>query len=190
MDAMKWFFFIICVVIISGCSNHDNFRDSIVQIQWIHNGIEVVRGMGVCVDNSIILTSAHVVRDDRFLYEVMGTRYQVIERDIVRDTAYMKQLYPEHWNTNKSCTSQIKYIWKQKSQVNDSVYVPLMRSGSIVLAEGRVVSLTWNILWYDNLGHVQFMTEMLVTDILFEPGDSGAPMLDAEGQVVDVVHVR
>ena len=53
------------------------------------NGQIIVRGMGVKISDGSILTSAHVVRDDRLVYEISGIRYQVSERDEIGDRAVL-----------------------------------------------------------------------------------------------------
>lgn len=53
------------------------------------NGQIIVRGMGVRLPDGSILTSAHVVRDDRLVYEASDIRYHVSERDIVGDRAIL-----------------------------------------------------------------------------------------------------
>ena len=54
------------------------------------NGQIIVRGMGVKISDGSILTSAHVVRDDRLVYEISGIRYQVSERDEIGDRAVLE----------------------------------------------------------------------------------------------------
>jgi S1-C subfamily serine protease len=69
----------------------------VVSIYGYQGSREVVRGMGVCIDSERVLTSAHVVRDDRVNYQLSIINYNlltpdvtVLERDPIADMAYMK----------------------------------------------------------------------------------------------------
>lgn len=44
--------------------------DSVVSISGYQGTREVIRGMGVCIGADTVLTSAHVVRDDRLVYDI------------------------------------------------------------------------------------------------------------------------
>jgi hypothetical protein len=71
--------------------------DPIVSISGYQGTREVIRGMGVCIGADMVLTSAHVVRDDTISYQLsvisypsIGTSAPVSERDNNSDIAYMK----------------------------------------------------------------------------------------------------
>jgi S1-C subfamily serine protease len=144
--------------------------------------------MGVCIGADTVFTSAHVVRDDRLRYEVWGMRYDVWERDFDVDIAYMK-MNNEQWTMNNICNSYRAYVWKAQLTVWQSIYIPVIRSGSLVTLTGSITSLTGTILAYDSVGRTQTLTGLILTDISLSPWDSGAPILDGQRRVIDVVHI-
>ncbi len=187
---MKYILYIgIFCIVLSSCTRTDPVTSTVV-VRGILDGTEVVQGMGVCIAPDTILTSAHVMRDDRVRYEAWDMRYEIRERDIERDIAYMK-IGDEKWWMKNVCGEYKKYIWKTPElQIGDSITTEVMRSGSIISLTGTIVSLTGTILAYDTLWRTQILTGVLVTDIEYLPWDSGAPILDTGWRVVDVVHTR
>lgn len=188
---MKYLMLPVLLIVLSSCVQSVNPTDGVVEIIGTLDGTEVVRGMWVCIDEQVILTSAHVVRDDRMGYEIWSTRYQVRERNIGTDIAYLSILDNRRWIDNDTCQNPRKYIWKTDTlKIWQTVSIPVVRSNSYRVLTGSITSLTGTILAYDTLGHTQMLSGMIMTDIYLEPWDSGAPILDEEGRVVDVVHVQ
>ncbi len=188
-SCMNRYLYIFVVSLLSSCTIQSQITDGVVHITWLHDGIEVVRGMWVCVDQSTILTSAHVVRDDALRYEVWGMRYEVSERDTLTDRAYLTVM-SEGLGVKNICRDYKEYIWKSDIVSWESVSIPVVRSGSLVILTGTINSLTGTLLAYDTLGRTQVLSGIIMTDISLVPWDSGAPILDEEGRVVDVVHVQ
>ncbi len=160
-------------------------RYETVEIVWkeSQNSQIVVRGMWVELSDWSILTSAHVVRDDRLSYQVGSLRYRVVERDIIGDRAILSQI-----QIIEKINIQISQF--QKVQKWDQVYTEVSRSGSIVRIVGRVVDPSGTVLGYDMVGRVVTLSGIVLTDIDLEPGDSGAPIYTTQWEIVDVVHVR
>ena len=146
------------------------------------NGWIVVLGMGVKISDDSILTSAHVVRDDRFVYEISGIRYQVSERDIMTDRAILMR-YTSSKNQTKIPKLQLVNLW-------DPIYTEVSRSGSIMRITGKVVDPSGSVTGYDMTWRVVTLSGIVLTDIELQPGDSGAPIFTTQWQIVDVVHVR
>jgi len=169
----------------------ESMLDAVVVIRWIHDGNKVSRGMWVCIGRDYILTSAHVVRDDSMRYEVWGMRYEVSERDFDTDIAYIKIVDTEPWAIKNICHHHRQYIWKHPEVfIWQSITISVMREGILTSLTGTVTSLTGTILAYDTLGRTQPLSDIIMTDISLLPWDSGAPILDMQGRVLDVVHVE
>lgn len=188
---MKILTYILTLSLLSSCVLHSEVDDGVVQVIGVRGGNEVVRGMWVCIDASTILTSAHVVRDDTINYQLRNARYQsihvnstIMERDNNSDIAYLRA-------QEDVCKRPKKYTWKTNDTgLWHAISIPVMRSGSMIMLTGTIISLTGTVLAYDTLGRTGLMTWVLMTDILTQPWDSGAPILDNEGRVVDVVHIQ
>ena len=155
-----------------------------VEIVWkeSQNSQIVVRGMGVRIWDDQILTSAHVVRDDRLHYEIGWVIYQVSDRDMVGDRAILAI------DTNRNIQSKIPHL--QQVQKWDPIYTEVSRSGSIVRIAGKVVDPRGSVTGYDTTGRVVTLSGVVLTDIDLVPGDSGAPIFTHEWELIDVVHVR
>ena len=77
-------------LLLTACTQSDYQAIEIIGINQSQQ--TVVRGMGVRLRDESILTSAHVVRDDRLSYQVGPLRYRVVERDIIGDRAILSQI--------------------------------------------------------------------------------------------------
>ena len=146
------------------------------------NGWIVVLGMGVKISDDSILTSAHVVRDDRLLYEIGWVVYQVSDRDMTGDRAVLTQMQVAK---NQTQISRLSLVQKW-----DPIFTEVSRSGSIVRMTGKVVDPVWSVTGYDMTGRVVTLSGIVLTDIDLQPGDSGAPIYTTQREIVDVVHVR
>jgi S1-C subfamily serine protease len=180
---MKYPISLISLILLSSCGQSLSPTDWVVSIRGYRGETEVVRGMWVCIAEDRVLTSAHVVREDRLRYEVWGMRYEVWERDFSTDRAYLKTM------TN-TCTLPREYIWKIETlTIWEKISIPVIRSGSLITLTGSITSLTGTRLAYDSVGRTQMLSWLILTDISLLPWDSGAPILDGQGRVIDVVHV-
>ena len=142
----------------------------------------MVRGMGVRMSDDQILTSAHVVRDDRLIYEAGWVIYQVSDRDMTGDIATLSQ--------TQVAKNQTQILRLSSVQKWDQVFTEVSRSGSIVRMTGKVVDPSGSVLGYDMTGRVVTLSGIVLTDIDLQPGDSGAPIFTTQWEIVDVVHVR
>ncbi|MBC7503976.1 trypsin-like peptidase domain-containing protein [Candidatus Gracilibacteria bacterium] len=144
----------------------------------------LIRGMGVMLPDGSIFTSAHVVRDDRLIYETDGVIYRVWERDTIGDRAILSQI--------PDLKSKIRDIVKNTNiiRVGDPIYTEVTRSGSIVRIAGKVVDPSGVVTGYDTTGRVMILSGIVLTDISLLPGDSGSPIFTHLGELIDVVHVR
>ena len=155
-----------------------------VEIVWkeSQNKQIVVRGMWVRIGDDQILTSAHVVRDDRLIYEAGWVIYQVSDRDMTGDIATLSQ--------TQVAKNQTQILRLSSVQKWDQVFTEVSRSGSIVRMIGKVVDPSGSVTGYDMTGRVVTLSGIVLTDIDLQPGDSGAPIYTTQWEIVDVVHVR
>lgn len=194
--SMKYFFLLSVFLCLAACDRELGYHDGVVRILGSKEDFNIVQWMGVCVYSGVILTSAHIVRDDTINYQLRMNHHEwvstdalVIERDNETDIAYLTMKSRESWQ-NIPCQSPKKYIWKIGLTPWDRIYIPVIRSGSMTTLSGSVTAITGTLLAYDTSGRIQQIHDMVMTDIDLQPWDSGSPILDTEGRVIDVVHVR
>lgn len=179
-------------VIMSSCSLSSNplsIEDRIVMIRGTHDG-QVITWLGYRYDDQGIVTSAHVVSDDRYRYEMImhDTAYplSLVSRDRSRDIAYMVQ---SGW-----------VLWSPDVLMSESQRALLHRWDPImtyVIRDGMMHTLTWHIIdthgsiiWYSDHGDIITLSGVLLTDLSVLPWESGAPIFSLEWKLIDVVHVR
>lgn len=196
----KIFIFLIICIVLTSCMNKQ-YQGVQIDGKERQNSVVVVKWMGVPISENSILTSAHVVRDDRLVYEVGWVEYKVIERDTVGDRALLKKIRTSDLSTSfgkiNNPSPNLPFLnsgkWKQV-QIGikkwDPIYTEVNRSGSIMRVEGKVLDPSGSILGYDTIGHVETLSWIVLTDIALLPGDSWAPIYTREWELVDVVHVR
>lgn len=178
--------FIPLLLIWCARSSPENWVVEIYGYQWNE---QVVRGIGVCIEDGKILTSAHVVRDDRLTYRVWDVQLRIIQRIPQTDIAYMEITTKDR----RDIPCQEGRIYRGKVgnlTLWQEIILPVVRSGSVIVMRGKITTLTGTILAYDGVGRTLVLTGMLMTDIPLELWDSWAPIFDKEGRVIDVVHVR
>lgn len=148
---------------------------------------EVIRGVGYRVDDSTIVTSAHVVPDDRLIYQALigwqETTLIVTNRFGNRDIAFLSP----RWSEWKKDIQDV--LVSPDVKVGDSVYIPVFRSGSLVKLTARVQDARAEVIAYDNRGQTKVFAGIILPDTPFLPGDSGAPIFTMWGKLIDVVHV-
>jgi V8-like Glu-specific endopeptidase len=189
---MIWISLLISILTLLSACTQRQYETVEIVAKESQNGQIVVRGMGVKFSDDSVLTSAHVVRDDRLVYEISGIRYQVSERDSVGDRAILSQNQnPKlqiYWNVSSWGQDSLKKT--TTIQKWDPIYTEVSRSGSIVRITGKVLDPRGSVTGYDTTGRVVTLSGIVLTDIDLQPGDSGAPIYTPEWEIVDVVHVR
>lgn len=170
---------ILWAFLIVSCSK---ISDTTVEIVWKNNSTVVVKWMGVILADLTLLTSAHVVRDDQLVYMVWWEEYIVSKRDTIGDRAILsKKNTQSQWNLN---------IFPKKVTPGIPVYAEAIRSGSLMTLTGIVTNPSWSIVAYDSLWRIMTLSGIVLTDIVFSPGDSGAGIYTIEWELIDVVHVK
>lgn len=156
-----------------------------VQIIWKNqtNAI-VVKWMWVKWGDRSILTSAHVVRDDTLEYLTEWEIYSVLQRDNLVDRAI---LIPNNLNRDENYMDS----WQmRKTSTGESIFTEVMRSGSLLTLTGIILNPSRSVIGYDNFWRIATLSWIVLTDLELLPWDSGAPIYDAEREVIDVVHVK
>ncbi len=147
----------------------------------------VSRGMGYLVDATTVITSAHVVPDDRSIYKWLQSGREVLltvwTRFSGRDIALLT-LQKSEWE--KELQSILPY---SDIRDGDAVIILVSRSGAIVRLDGKVKNPEAQVLAYDQNGEVKVFSGIVLTDTPFLPWDSGAPIFTEWGKLIDVVHV-
>ena len=170
----------ILLFLLSSCTKSGVSRD--VQIFWKDGENIVVQWRGVVMDDASILTSAHVVGDDRLQYFIDENKYVVIKRDRIGDRALLTQ-------SGKQSEMSID-IYPKPIEKGNQVYTHIIRSWSIVTVTGVVISPKTNLSAYDSRGRSVTLSWILITDIDLNNGDSGAGIYNRDWDLVDVVHVK
>ena len=157
---MQKIYIIFILLFVSACSHH---QYETVEILWKNQtNATLVRWMWVKWSDGSILTSFHIVRDDNLNYMIR-----------VVSGSYMDD------------------IWKLKSvYVWDPISTEVNRFKKITQLKWKVVNPSGSALGYDNLGRTTTLSWIVLTDLSLIPWDSGAPVYDRDGELVDVVHVQ
>lgn len=146
--------------------------------------------MGYYINNDILITSAHVVSDDRSIYRAMSIAWVMSENLSVqmrfseRDIAFLNA-----WETGISHTIKTILVVPDVS-IGDQLSIPLFRSWALIWIDAHVASIDTRVLAYDERGQTRIFSGIILPDTPFLPGDSGAPIFTKWGKLIDVVHVE
>ena len=170
----------ILMLLLSSCTKSGVSRD--VQIFWKDGENIVVQWRGVIMEDTSILTSAHVVSDDRLRYFIDWNNYIVIKRDTIGDRALL---------TQDAKQSEVSIdIYPKLVKTGSQVYIQTVRSWSIVALTGVVILPKTSLSAYDFRGRNITLSWVLITDIDLNTGDSGAGIYTIDWKLIDVVHVK
>lgn len=134
------------------------------------------------MEDMSILTSAHVVSDDRLHYFIDWNKYIVIKRDTIGDRALL---------TQDAKHSEVSIdIYPKPVETGSQVYVQTIRSWSIITLTGVVILPKTSLSAYDSRGHRITLSWVLITDMDLNAGDSGAGIYTRDWKLIDVVHVK
>lgn len=141
----------------------------------------VIRGMWVLYQD-ILITGAHVVRNQQFKYFVWNQEYSLQHIDYTKDRAILTQ--------KKSIPSDELYTLFTWASYDEPVYAQVMRNNKIVTLTGTVVDASGSVLGYNQSGRIMSLQWIILTNISFAPGDSGAPIFNLSWELIDLVHVQ
>lgn len=164
------------IILLSSCANTTEY---LVQIEGQINNTVFTRGTGWKMRDDTVLTAAHVVPDDRGIYTVNNDVWYLVYRDFGRDIALLSV------HTGTIVTEWNMYT----SHVGDTVKIPVWREGSVTWLTGSIIATgAYHVAYADN-GAIRHIGPVVHTDMRTEVGDSGAPIFDVQGNIVDVVHI-
>ncbi len=160
----------------------------VISIIWMDSsGMIKIRWSGYFYTPDSVVTSAHVVPDDRIMYQgISGDNIfslTLVSRDISRDVAILS-------SSKKIGKSSGELFQRGTLEKNSPIFALVYRSGAVTRLDGKIRELDASILAYDQNGKSLTLTGILMTDIEFFPWESGSPLFDTEGSLIDVVHVR
>lgn len=159
---------------------HISWVVRIVGLSWYDR---MTTGLWVMRDSGIVITSSHVVPDDRYTYHIDHQQYRVYQRDILRDRAILVRWdgIPPFSLSHIFNTLDIKW--------GDIVSTQVYRSWSLVTMTGTIMDKNGEVMGYDMTGKSIMLSGIILTSIPFERGDSGAPIYHASWVLIDVAHV-
>jgi S1-C subfamily serine protease len=167
-------------------------RYQIWRITWSYPSLSgsIVRGIGTILTTWAILTSAHVVSDPRLIYtfsldDMTQSVVRVNTIDILSDVALMVT----DISLDRDTTGWVVYPFAP-THTGDVITTQVIRSWALITLTGQVVSPSGQILGYTRDGRTETLSGVVITDLRVIPGDSGAPIYDRRGEIVDVVHAR
>ena len=180
---------IFCFLIIGACSR---LQYQTVEIVWKESQSSAVRvqWMGIRLVSWDIVTSAHIVRDDSFVYQIDNIPYRIRMRDTIGDRAVLSKNYT--WWIITDGTHIISLFWTNRENIQkwDPVYTEIIRSGSREKIDGKILDVNASLVGYDTLGRITILSGIILTDMALNPWDSGAGIFTLSWELVDVVHVK
>lgn len=153
-------------------SVYEKINPSIVFIEAV-SGDEVSTGTGIIVGkNGEILTSAHVV-DDNSNIEVRTSKGEIYKGDIL--------FKPQ----NQSDLMLIKISPKSKLPVIKLGDSSILKVGQKVLAVGNPFGFS-GTLTTGIISRIDYEKNKIQTDAAINPGSSGGPIVNADGEVIGI----
>lgn len=174
---------ILCITIIfilTACGKPDFIP---VEIVWKDNVYQVITRWMWILHNDILITWAHVVRNQQLQYFVWEQKYILQNIDYIKDRAFLSKTN-DWFDTKKLYSFGVKWgLW-------DSVFAQVTRNNIIVTLTGKIIDASGSVLWYDGQWRITPIQWIILTDIQFISGDSGAPIFNVSWELIDLVHVQ
>ncbi len=192
---MKSLIFVILIssLFFTSCSwvIHDDESMRVVSIYWSKNSAKPIFLWMWVMRDSYLLTSAHVVSDERVSYSLYewDSLVQLYhrEKDTLSDRIVMSV-----GNASLQTPVVIADLLKDSSRLQngDDIYTIVSRSGSLLRIDGKILEVHGKTLGYTPSGQTYSLSWIILTDLRVIAGDSGAPIFTtAWGMLIDVVHV-
>jgi S1-C subfamily serine protease len=150
----------------------------------------IVRGMGTILPTWQILTSAHIVSDPRLIYtfSVDGMSQSSVRMSTI-DPLSDRALMVTDLSLNWDMIGWVVYPFAP-THTGDVITAQVIRSWALITLTGQVVSPSGQIIGYKRDGRTEMISGIVITDLSVIPGDSGAPIYDRRGELIDIVHAR
>ena len=174
-------FFISILFLLVSCTTE---KTQVVEIHGYSDNSVVVRGMWVEYPDGSILTSAHVVQDSQIEYRIRDTIYTLWVVDASHDRALLiERSRSDEWSTLVLPEFSLSHTW-------DIISTEVKRWDRIEVLTGSVLSPSGLVIGYDSRWKTRTLSWVVITDMPLMPWDSGAPIYDMRGKLIDLVHVQ
>lgn len=187
-------FFISCLT--TSCSISNSYTPK--------NAIELYSGWNpmtklwgwIIVGPKIVYTSAHLLKNDAQGYLMIQSGAKVplklLLRDRSTDEAFLaiselseKEIGAFFMDFREDINDR-----RQEVQVGSTIMAELVFSWKALMKTWTVLDTAWDILTLDSKWSVASLTGVILTDIDFKKGDSGSPIFNIDGELIDVVHIK
>ena len=149
----------------------------------LENGNAAGTGM-VLTSNGEVLTNNHVIRGATTIRATVPSTHRtytanVVGYDIADDVALIKLNGASKLATVTTGNSNKLLIGQASTAVGNA-----NGGGKLVVTKGSVTALNKTISIRDDTGEVSQLASLIETSARLVPGDSGGPLLDAQGRVI------
>lgn len=159
-------------------SSSGSFSARVLSLDMIRDGQVVSISTAYEFAPGMFLTSAHSVRDQSAKYRIDGRYIVNMLTDGTHDRAVVS--YTD---------SELYFPKLTLPEKSETIYASLLRDGKNVILTGSVLEVTGSMMGYTEKGIFIPIHDVLLTNIQTQRGDSGAPLLDGAGNLLDVVHI-
>ena len=154
-----------------------------VEIAWKDNTNKIFIQWMWVVHNDILITGAHVVRNQKLRYFSWEQEYVLQHIDYLKDRAFLTRSN-QIWDMQKSYKFELQWSYW------DFVSAFVKRDDKIMALTGIIIEASGSVLGYDAQWRITAIQWIVLTNIQFTPGDSGAPIFNSSWQLLDLVHVQ
>ena len=138
----------------------------------------------VLASSGEVLTNNHVIRGATSIKVVVpGTKYtykaRVVGYDVADDVAVLRAAGASHLKTVSTAAAATLRIGQRVRAIGNA-----NGGGRLLAARGSITGLRQSIQVSDDGGGTESLSGLIETNAALQPGDSGGPLLNADGRVV------
>lgn len=192
---MRWFTFLSFIWILYACTwytplenYHQVYELRYITAPWWGSSISDRIGTLVQIDSETYLTTTHSVRDDRYQYvrydETGIIPLSVIDRDHLSDIAILRSrdtLPSPSWEVSARYFTTV-------DRVLTPVSIVRVVSGERIISRAELIKNNYISIVDPQIRIVNYSGNIL-SGVLLRPGESGSPVYDLSGNLIDLVHV-
>ena len=155
----------------------------VINTRLYQGGAAAGTGM-VLTSSGEILTNNHVIRGATSIRVVLpGTKHaysaRVVGYDVADDISILKAVGASHLKTVSTAASTKLRIGQAVRAVGNA-----NGGGRLLSARGSITGLRRSIVVNDDTGGNENLSGLIETNAALQPGDSGGPLLNADGKVI------